>query len=120
MPSLTIYNQGYVVLVPFPFTNQEANKKRPALVISANWYNNEYPDVILAAITSVIPDPPLRDQVILSVPDQRMIHSERPCIIRTGKIFTIEKAKIIKTLGHVSPGTLHSALQSLSDVYTGT
>lgn len=120
MPSSTIYNQGDVVLVPFPFTNQQGDKKRPALVISANWYNNKYPDVILISITSVIPDPPLRDQVVLSVPDQIMIHSDSPCIIRTGKIFTIEKARIMKTLGHVSPGTLQSALQSLSDVCTGT
>ncbi len=119
MPSSTTYNQGDVVLVPFPFTSQDADKKRPALVVSANWYNNDYPDVILVAITSVVPDSPFRDQVILSVPDQRMIRVDRPCIIRTGKIFTIEKAKIIKTLGHVSPGTLQSALQKLNDIYTG-
>jgi mRNA interferase MazF len=120
MPSSTIYNQGDVVLVPYPFTNQEADKKRPALVISANWYNKVYPDIILVAVTSVIPDPPLRDQVRLSVPDITMIHSERPCIIRTGKIFTIEKTKIIKTMGHISPGTLQLTLKSLSDVFMGT
>ncbi len=116
MPSSIIYNQGDVVLVPFPFTNQDGEKARPALVISANWYNNERQDVILVAITSVIPDPPARDQVRLTDSDLVMIRSGYPCIIRTGKIFTIEKTKIIRILGRISPGTLQTAIQHLIDV----
>ena len=120
MPASITYNQGDVVLVRFPFTNQEGDKQRPALVISANWYNNDRQDVILAAITTVIPASPTRDQVLLTVPDQRMIHADYPCIILTGKIFTIKKAKIIKTLGHVSPVTSQTAIQHLIDVFSGT
>lgn len=33
------YEFGEIVLVPFPFTNQNALKKRPAAVISSQDYN---------------------------------------------------------------------------------
>jgi mRNA interferase MazF len=43
---------GDVVLVPFPFTNQAASKKRPAVVISNRAYNNARPDVVIMSVTS--------------------------------------------------------------------
>ena len=46
------YEFGDVVLVPFPFTNQAASKKRPAVVVSSVEYNVAKPDVIVMAITS--------------------------------------------------------------------
>lgn len=51
MPNTTLYSLGDVVLVPFPFTDQTATKKRPAVVVSSNGYNQARPDVILMAIT---------------------------------------------------------------------
>ena len=39
---------GDVVLVPFPFTDQTASKKRPAVVVSADAYHHRRPDVIKA------------------------------------------------------------------------
>ena len=43
---------GDVVLVPFPFTNQAASKKRPAVVVSNRVYNVARLDVVVMAITS--------------------------------------------------------------------
>ena len=54
MQTMTSYKFGDVVLVPFPFTNQAANKKRPAIVVSSNAYHRERPDLILMAATSRI------------------------------------------------------------------
>ena len=45
------YEFGDVVLVPFPFTNQAAFKKRPASIVSSRAYNVAKPDVIIMAIT---------------------------------------------------------------------
>lgn len=44
-----IVKQGDIVLVPFPFSNLQAAKRRPALVISKG---NIKTDIILLAITS--------------------------------------------------------------------
>jgi mRNA interferase MazF len=49
---MTAYERGDVVLVPFPFTDQTTIKKRPAVVISSNNYNNTSPDIVIMAITS--------------------------------------------------------------------
>ncbi|MHB8744753.1 MAG: type II toxin-antitoxin system PemK/MazF family toxin [Sulfuricaulis sp.] len=49
---MTSFEFGDVVLVPFPFTDQSAAKKRPAIVVSSQTYNSERPDVIIMAVTS--------------------------------------------------------------------
>ena len=48
------YKRGDVVLVPFPFSNQTTIKKRPAVIISSNEYNDNSSDVIIIAVTSQI------------------------------------------------------------------
>jgi mRNA interferase MazF len=36
---MTDYKFGDIVLVPFPFTDQTTTKKRPAIIVSSNAYN---------------------------------------------------------------------------------
>ena len=52
MPTTTDYSFGDVVLVPFPFTDQSAIKKRPAVIVSSANYHRSRADVILMAVTS--------------------------------------------------------------------
>ena len=52
MPTTIDCEFGDVVLVPFPFTDQTATKKRPAVVVSSDAYHRDRPDVILMAVTS--------------------------------------------------------------------
>jgi hypothetical protein len=45
---MTDYKFGDIVLVPFPFTDQTTFKKRPAVIVSSNAYNqnsNRYTQV---------------------------------------------------------------------------
>ncbi len=63
MPSMTVYKQGDILLIPFPFTDQSSVKQRPAVVISAESYNQSHLDIILAPITSQIKGTP--DDVLL-------------------------------------------------------
>lgn len=49
---MTNYERGNIILVPFPFSDQTTTKKRPAVVISSDGYNENSPDIIIMAITS--------------------------------------------------------------------
>lgn len=48
------YEFGAIVLVPFPFTDQSASKRRPAVVVSSRAYNQARPDLVVMAVTSQI------------------------------------------------------------------
>jgi mRNA interferase MazF len=52
MPAMTRYNPGAVVLVHFPFTQLQAAKKRPAVVISPVEYAQRYGDLAVIGLTS--------------------------------------------------------------------
>ena len=49
---MTSYRFGDVVLVPFPFTDQSATKKRPAVVVSSVAYRTDHINLILMGISS--------------------------------------------------------------------
>jgi mRNA-degrading endonuclease toxin of MazEF toxin-antitoxin module len=67
MPNTTGYSFGDVVLVPFPFTDQTASKKRPAVVVSADAYHQRRPDVIVMAVTSqILRSPGALGEVLIS------------------------------------------------------
>jgi mRNA interferase MazF len=51
MPT-TRFEFGDIVLVPVPFTDQTASKRRPAAVASNAGYNRARPDLVLMAVTS--------------------------------------------------------------------
>ena len=52
MPSTTTYKRGQVVVVNVPFSNQSGSKPRPALIISADAFHRNLPDVIVCPISS--------------------------------------------------------------------
>jgi len=52
MPTTTGYSFGDIVLVPFPFTDQTAAKRRPAIIVSSGAYHRDRRDVIVMAVTS--------------------------------------------------------------------
>jgi hypothetical protein len=52
MRSTTIYRRGQVVVVKVPFTGHSGSKPRPALVLSADAFHRELPDLIVCPISS--------------------------------------------------------------------
>ncbi len=93
----TAYRQGDIVLVSFPFTDLTTTKKRPALVISPDSFNELNQDLILAAITSQ----PAGDEFALSLRDGDFQEGGLPrkSVVKTSKIFTIHSALILKKIG---------------------
>ena len=69
--------------------------------------------LVVAAITSQIPDVVGEDEILLSDTDLRTAGLPKASMIKVGKIFTIHQGLIRKKLGHVPDLTLQNILQKL-------
>jgi mRNA interferase MazF len=95
MPS---YKPGDVVVVPFPFSDRDASKRRPALVCSSATFNNRSQHLVLAMITTASHnawpgDASIRDLASTGLP--------APSIVRW-KLFTLDASLVLRTVGELS------------------
>jgi mRNA interferase MazF len=95
---MQIFKPYSVVTVPFPFTDKDYTKKRPALVISQEEYQKYTHHCILAMITSAKQsgwgnDVPIQDIESTGLPGSSVI---RP------KLFTLDERLILSELGELS------------------
>jgi len=90
------YEFGDVVLLPFPFTNQAASKKRPAVIVSNADYNETKPDIVVMAITSQLRPAPTLGEVWIE--KWQAANLLKPSAIKP--VFaTLEQALVIRRLG---------------------
>jgi mRNA interferase MazF len=108
-----MYQQGDVVLIPFPFTDQTGAKKRPALVISGSRMNNTA-DVILVQITKVqrsdnysIPITPKDLTVALKFVSE----------IRCNKILVAEQSLVIHQISKVNQAVITQVIAKINDIF---
>ncbi len=88
--------RGTVVLVPFPFTDLSAVKRRPALVISSDQYNQATGDIIILQITSRVGSPRRPgDHVVERWKEAGLL---APSVVRV-RMTTLHSAVIVKQLG---------------------
>ena len=96
---MTAYKRGDVVLVPFPISNQTAAKKRPAVIISSDAYNNISSDIVIMAITSQTEKTTGIGECLIH--DWRDAGLLKPSAIKPA-ISTIEQTLVLKKLGKIS------------------
>ena len=96
---MTAYSFGDIVLVPFPFTDQSTAKKRPAVVVSSDAYNQKRPDIIIMAVTSQIRSAAYFGDVVIGAWQPAGLL--KPSVIKP-IVTTIEKPLVIKTLGKLN------------------
>jgi mRNA interferase MazF len=111
MLSMTNYNFGDVVLVPFPFTDQTTTKKRPAVIVSSSNYQRDRSDLIMIAVTSQMNPATSFGEITIS--DWQAAGFIKPSIIKS-VMTTISKGLVIKKLGQleeVDRQALHNLLQ---------
>jgi mRNA interferase MazF len=89
-----------VVLVPFPFTDRTAQKRRPAVVLSQPSFQQASGHVLLAMVTSARQSSWPLDW---EIQDWESAGLPQPCLVRF-KLFTLDQRLIIRTLG-----ALHTA-----------
>jgi mRNA interferase MazF len=87
---------GDVVLVPFPFTDQTASKKRPAVIVSNRAYNTARLDIIVMAITSQRRPNPRQGDV--GITHWQAAGLLRPSVVKP--VFaTLEQRLVLRQLG---------------------
>jgi mRNA interferase MazF len=87
---------GDIVLVPFPFTDQTAAKRRPAVVVSGQAYNVARPDVVVMAVTSQVRPTPGLGEVWLGGWEAAGLL--KPSVVKP-VIATLERGLVIRKLG---------------------
>ena len=94
---------GEVVLVPFPYSDRLAEKRRPALIV-ARPKVGAGPDLFwLAMITSAKHSSWIGD---ISIAGEAEAGLSMPCVVRSAKIVSLERVRIVRTIGTVSPAIL--------------
>jgi mRNA interferase MazF len=107
--------RGAVVLASFPFTDLSATKRRPAVVVSKGANSNG--DVIVAFITSVVPEKLLPTDLLLS-PGRKGFEGsglQRISIVKADKLATLNRSVISGELGKLSPSILKELDSSLKE-----
>lgn len=110
----SVLKRGDVVLVPFPFTDLTSEKLRPAVIISVD---PQGIDVIIAFISSVVSPKELSEtDYVLRHDDAHFVRTglKKTSTFRMRKLLTIERSRIIRRLGAVSP-----AVQKELDIRLG-
>ena len=107
------FDFGDVVLVRFPFTNQDAFKQRPAVVVSNRAYNSARPDVVIMAITSKIRSPSSHGEVLIG--QWEAADLLKPSAIKP--VFaTIEQALVLRSLGALQQPDQSALRQAIAAV----
>jgi mRNA interferase MazF len=107
---MTTYSFGDIVLVPFPFTDQSASKKRPSVVISSDHYDYERPDLIVIAVTSQIK--PASAFGELTLVEWQTAGLIKPSVIKP-VLTTLEKSLVLRKLGQLQIGDWQALKQLL-------
>jgi mRNA interferase MazF len=105
--------RGTIVLTPFPFTDLQGAKVRPAVVVSRSDRTGE--DVILAFISSVVSSQPLQTDLPIdpTIPENRASGLKVPSIVKCDKLATIRRRMILGELGALSSRAVHNLDQRL-------
>ncbi len=94
-----MHNQGDILLIPIPFSDLKAHKKRPVLVLSNSDYNSYNQDILVAAITSNLEQKEYTITLTSGDLDEGDLKYES--VIRADKIYCLSQAIVLKKFGAV-------------------
>lgn len=87
---------GDVVLVPFPYRDRQGEQTRPAVVVSAQAYNQRG-DLVVAAVTSHAP----RFATDYELKDWQAAGLQKISTVRM-LLSTVSARRVVKEIGHLS------------------
>ena len=102
--------KGDIVILPFPFSDLSATKRRPALVLA----NLEGDDIILCQITSQF----VKDKYAITLDDSGYSQGSLHKIsnIRPSRLFTAEKSIILRKIATVKGEMIKRVINTLFEI----
>jgi mRNA interferase MazF len=95
--------QRDLVLLPIPFSDLTAKKRRPVIVISNDAYNQKTEDLVVVAVTSNIEK---RDYTLLLTQNELETGNlPKISMIRVDKIYSVSQSIVVKRFGRIQPDT---------------
>ncbi len=110
------YEQGEIVLIPYPFSDLSNIKQRPVLILSNNSYNSKTEDIIVCGITSNIKESEY--SVLLNNKD--LIEGNLPIKsrIKADKLFTLKNSLVKKKIGKVDNNILEKVNEEILKLFS--
>lgn len=115
-PSTISSRRGDIVLVSFPFTDLTFAKRRPALVVSPDIFNEFNQDLVLLAVTSQLSPSPYAISVLPGDCQDGALPKES--MVKLTKIFTLSSALVMKKLCRLGDRRLDVVLAGLRSLYS--
>jgi mRNA interferase MazF len=110
-------DRGDIVLIPVPFTDLTAQKRRPVIIISNRTFHDASADIPVVAMTSQPRQTPFGFQITNSDLVEGTLN--RPGFVRPDKIYTLARSIIVKKFGRVSPSIIER-IRKLIETFTST
>ena len=99
------FEQGEIVIIPFPFSDLTSIKQRPVLILSNNRYNDKAEDIVTCGITSNLKNAEF--SVIVNNKDLICGGIPVKSRIKADKIFTLKQSLIKKKIAKVNDNILN-------------
>ena len=91
------FKTGDIVVVPFPYTDRLAEKRRPALVVSNRGFNQRTGLLWVAMITSA-ENEPWPDDIKIATENKALTSAS---VIRIAKLATIDAHRVVRSIGTI-------------------
>lgn len=101
----TMYEQGEIIIVPFPFTDLSSIKQRPVIVLSRSSDNKNSEDIITCGITSNLKNS--KYSVLIDNKDLLSGEIPKPSRIKLDKLFTLNQNIVKKRIGRINITTFN-------------
>lgn len=104
-----MFERGALLLIPFPFSDLSASKRRPVLALTAP---DNYGDFVALPVTS-------RPQTVHGIPlaPADLVEGALPALswIRTDRIVTLNAGRVVKSFGRASDDVVRRAAAQFCD-----
>ena len=107
--------QRDLVLLPYPFSDQEGTKVRPAIIVSNENFNRKSQDFIMVPLTTTIKEEPF--SFIIRQEDLISGKLLKPSRVRVDKLFVVNKKLIMMEIGTLNDISFEKIKEEIRKIF---